>query len=47
MNVALKFDEHSDYDRTWYNSMSKKCKQTRENPKSISKVVELQQSSEV
>ncbi len=47
MNVALKFDEHDDYNRTWYNLTPKECKQTHKLLKSIGKVGELQQSSKV
>ncbi len=47
LNVALKFDKHGDYNGTWYDSTSKKCKQSCKNSKAIGKVGKLQQSSEV
>ncbi len=47
INIALKFNEHGDYDRTRYNSTSKKCTHTRRKLKSIGNVVELRLSSEV
>ncbi len=40
MNVTLKFNEHSNYGGTC-DSMSKECKQTCKDPKSISKVSKL------
>ncbi len=41
MDVVSKFDEHSNYNGTNYDLMSKECKQTYENLKLIGKVGEL------
>ncbi len=41
MNVTSKFDECGNYDGTWYDLMSKECKQIHKNPKLISEVGKL------